>query len=155
MQERLCRWTDHGFKIQYCCHSFIFFSKKQKPLGHIKTNFENQRSDPAKPFWSRQVLGSTLGDFKGLVLSTKCARTTWAHGCRTSPSVGHLPVAPRWFLCGHAGSVWLWDSSGWKGPREVIAILPQAASLQRFLCRDVTHKTHKWWVDALTQRNSP
>lgn len=26
-------------KIQYCCHSFIFFSKQQKPLGHIKTDF--------------------------------------------------------------------------------------------------------------------
>lgn len=52
-------------KIQYCCHSFIFFSEKQKLLGHIKTHFENQRSDPAKPFSSRQVLGSTLSDSGG------------------------------------------------------------------------------------------
>lgn len=26
-------------KIRYCCHSFTFFSKQQKPLGHIKTDF--------------------------------------------------------------------------------------------------------------------
>lgn len=26
------------FKIQYCCHSFIFFSKQQKPLGHVGTD---------------------------------------------------------------------------------------------------------------------
>lgn len=26
-------------KIQYRCHSFMFFSKQQKPLGHIKAAF--------------------------------------------------------------------------------------------------------------------
>lgn len=110
-------------KIQYCCHSFIFFSEKQKPLGHIKTHFENQRSDPAKPFSSRQVLGSTLSDSGGGGREEEGLFSVLSLLVQLGPiAVGHplpgdiSPAAPCWFLYGQTGSMWLWDNSGWKGP---------------------------------------
>lgn len=151
-------------KIQYCCHSFIFFSEKQKLLGHIKTHFENQRSDPAKPFSSRQVLGSTLSDSGGgkggggSVLSTKSAHTAWAHCCRASPSRGHLSSSTMLISLWAGGfhvamGQFRLERTLW----EIVALLLQAASAQRFLWRDVSghFKAPKRWIDALIQRNSP
>jgi len=83
---KVCQKSSAGgqsmiLKIQYYCHSFLLCSKQQKPLGHTQTDFENQRSNPAKSFSAGWVPAAPLVTSGDLFLAGKSAHAACACFC--------------------------------------------------------------------------